>query len=588
MLKKESNASKSRWKYLGMLILGIIVVISSFGKVILAEDTNPVANETSERKITITKYQTSALNDQGNPGTGVNVTVDKKVVQGVEFSVQKVEPKGVQLTDPTVQKLGTDYSLIGETKKGVTDQNGQIVFDLGKGTSVDGIYLVTETDTTGAKDPTTGKAITVVTPANPFFVYVPQTFRGTQSGLIYDVQVQPKNVVENDLEPVKTIEGKPGASVIAGENFEWELTTKVPTGLYPIATKDIEVPIVDQAGNQLYNVDKSPAYSSFKQGEPIYVNGGSYYNEKGEVTESATVSRYSITDTLDDRLTYVSATVWVHNTAGWSQLADADYVVKNENNQFTMELTEKGIKEIGSEVATDSEGKEVTGPFDQISTHIITDVEAGFNGNIPNTFNVTYQTPGGKPVTQEPPTKPQYYTGGFDILKQDEETQAKLAGAEFKIAISESDAQSGKFLATDGASYLSADLPNGVDFLTAVSNNEGKASFNGLPLDWTSGDGSNVVNIGADGLPTNGDTIEKTYYVVETKAPEGYELLKAPQEVLVTLGSKDTTKLTVNDKKATNLPFTGGTGTVLVISIALSALALGTVLMVMNKKRQEN
>lgn len=592
MARRKRNISKSSWKYVGILVLGILFMVGSVGKMVLAEGA--IADETTPRKITITKYQTTALNDVGEPGNGQNVEIENALVQGVEFTVQKVQPvevdgKKVQLTDPTDPKQSKAYTLIdGTTQTGVTDNKGQIVFDLGKGTSVDGIYLVTETDTTNAKD-AEGKPITIVTPTNPFFVYVPQTSRENRDDLIYDVHVQPKNVVKNDLKPSKTIQDQPGYSNVAGNSFQWELTTNVPVGLYPIATQDIAVAIVDEAGNQLYNLDKSPAYVNFKKDEPIYVKPeGTYYDTNGKKTPAATVSRYSITDTLDSNLKYEGATVWVQNKAGEYQLAKNDYEVTydDQNKQFTMELTEDGIREIGSGKITDNVGNTITGPFDKISTHISTNVNPGFNGNIPNNFEVTYQTPGGKPITQEPPTKPQYYTGGFDILKQDEETQDKLASAEFHLATNEDDAKTGKFLATDGNSYLEKDLPKDVEFLKATSDAEGKASFNGLPLVWESVNNSSEVQIGANGLPIEGNTIEKKYYVVETKAPAGYELLKTPEKVTVTLGTKGTVLLTVDNKKATDLPFTGGAGTALVISIALGALTLGTVLMVINKKRQ--
>lgn len=582
-----------------ILILGggtVAPVLVSGQVAFAATSTNPVADETSARSITITKYQATELNDHNSEGDGtLNTTVTNAKLQGVKFQLQRVKAvnSGSQLTDPTVQVEGKDYTIDSSFTAVTltTDANGHAKFNLGNDTKNDGIYIVTEVDDSGAKDPATGKPVKVTTPANPFFVYVPQTSRGNQSGLIYDVQAQPKNVIENALNPGKTINGKPGDSVVAGDSFEWELTTGIPSGLYTIAKDDTTVPVVNKNGNQLYNADHSKASVVIKAGSPLYLPAGSYFDKDGKSVQSVAVSNFNMHDTLNKDLNYKGATVWVHSAAGWVQLAKADYTVENKNGEFNMNLTAQGIKEIGSDSITDVTGKNVTGPFDQISTHIETTVLAGWNGYIPNTFDVTYQTPGGKPDTQVPPTEPGYYNGGFDIRKQDASTQADLAGAEFKIATSEANAKAGIFLASDGKSYSSSDaLPSGVSYLSSTSDSKGHAAFDGLPLTWTDG-GNGVVDVDpTTGLPINGDKIQDDYWVVETKAPNGYELLKTPQKVQVTLGtaSDNTVELTVDNKKSTKLPFTGGAGQFFFITVALSSIAVGTAIIVARKKRQSN
>ncbi|WP_285122533.1 SpaH/EbpB family LPXTG-anchored major pilin [Lactococcus petauri] len=564
-----------------------------------ADTHQSIADDNSKRSITITKYQATSLNDHGAEGDGTSKPVTNAPLQGVKFKLQRVLPKagGVQLVDPTQQKEGVDYTIdtTFTEQTGTTDANGQIKWDLGTGKTNDGIYLVTEVDSSGAVDPATNKPVTVTTPANPFFVYVPQTNRGDNSSLIYDVQAQPKNVVGNDLNPSKTINGKPGDSVVAGNTFQWELTTGIPSGLYETAKENTTIPVVDDKGNQLYTdtAGQHAAYITVQKGQPLYFDGtgGPYYDAKGQQVTPPAQSNFSMTDQLNDKLTYKNATVWVHKPTGeWIQLDSSDYTVNYSagNHSFTMNLTSKGIKEVGSGSVTNAQGATVTGPFDKISTHIETTVNEGFNGNVPNTFEVKYQTPGTKPGTDTPSEKPQYYNGGFDIKKQDSKTAASLSGAEFKIATSEENARAGKFLATDGKSYTSATIPSGVTFLTATSGNDGRAEFNGLPLVWTDGNADNVVNIGPNGLPTNGDRIQQDYWVVETKAPSGYELLKNPQQVTVDLSTHDnkTIELTVNDDKSTKLPFTGGAGTGILITVALGTIGIGTAFIVMDKKRK--
>lgn len=587
-----------------LLMLTAAPVVSSVVSTVTvsAATSNPVADDTSARSITLTKYQATDMNDHGDAGDGTNQAVTNAPLQGVKFKLQRVLPKdgGAQLVDPTEQKEGVDYTIDDSfaAVEATTDENGQIKWDLGNGKANDGIYIVTETDDSGAIDPSTGKAVTVSNPANPFFVYVPQTSRGDQSGLIYDVQVQPKNVIENDLNPSKTINGKPGDSVVAGNTFEWELTTGIPNSLYTIAKDDTNVPVVDADGNQLYTdtEGKDEAYIKIKAGEAIYFDGktgGPYYDASGKEVTPPAQSNFSMTDDMNAGLNYNDAAVWVHNAAGWVQLTADDYTVNYDKgtHKFEMSLTAQGIKEVGSGSVTDVDGQTVEGPFDQISTHINTTVNEGFDGNIPNDFTVHYQTPGSKPGKDVPPIDPVYYNGGFDILKQDSKTQDKLAGAEFKIATSEENAKSGKFLASDGKSYTESELPSGVTFLSTTSNDKGLAAFDGLPLIWTDGNGNGAVDIDPNtGLPTGGDTIQQDYWVVETKAPSGYELLKDPVKIRVDLSTQDdkTIEVTVDDDKESDLPFTGGAGTGIMITIALGAIGIGTAFVVMDKKRKAN
>ena len=95
-----------------------------------------------------------------------------------------------------------------------------------------------------------------------------------------------------------------------------------------------------------------------------------------------------------------------------------------------------------------------------------------------------------------------------------------------------------------------------------TTNNKGEATFNGL----------------ADG----------TYYLVETKAPAGYNPLTEPVEVKVAGSSTETAKLSVTANVAnstgTTLPSTGGMGTTIFYVLG-SALVLGAVVLLVTKKR---
>ena len=102
-----------------------------------------------------------------------------------------------------------------------------------------------------------------------------------------------------------------------------------------------------------------------------------------------------------------------------------------------------------------------------------------------------------------------------------------------------------------------------IDAATKVTtDNKGEAFFEGL----------------ADG----------TYYLVETKAPAGYNPLTAPVPVTVAGSSTDITKLSVTAKvenqAGTLLPSTGGVGTT-VFYVLGAVLVLGAVVLLVTKKR---
>lgn len=162
-------------------------------------------------------------------------------------------------------------------------------------------------------------------------------------------------------------------------------------------------------------------------------------------------------------------------------------------------------------------------------------------------------------------------TAGSDQAKE-----KRLAGAIFQLSRDAAGAEVIKLVKVDDTTYRLA-LPTETD--TAVDT-------------ITTGEtGALVINGLADG----------TYYLTETKAPRGYNLLREP--VNVTIGHKDANgKLTetsfvadqtetdtsgvvkVENNAGAELPSTGGIGTT-VFYVLGSAMALGAVILLVTKKR---
>lgn len=158
----------------------------------------------------------------------------------------------------------------------------------------------------------------------------------------------------------------------------------------------------------------------------------------------------------------------------------------------------------------------------------------------------------------------------------DQAKEKMLAGATFKLSRDEAGTQVIKLVKVDDTTYRLA-LPTETEGVvdTITTGETGELVINGL----------------ADG----------TYYLTETKAPRGYNLLREP--VNVTIGHKDANgKLTetsfvadqtqtdtsgvvkVENNAGAELPSTGGIGTT-VFYVLGSAMALGAVILLVTKKR---
>ena len=168
------------------------------------------------------------------------------------------------------------------------------------------------------------------------------------------------------------------------------------------------------------------------------------------------------------------------------------------------------------------------------------------------------------------------YVWKMNIVKytMEQGKEKKLAGATFQLSRDEAGAQNIKLVKIDDTTYRLA-LPTDTAVDTITTGNSGALVINGL----------------ADG----------TYYLTETKAPRGYNLLREP--VKVTIGHKDANgKLTetsfvadqtetdtsgvvkVENNAGAELPSTGGIGTT-VFYVLGSAMALGAVILLVTKKR---
>lgn len=170
------------------------------------------------------------------------------------------------------------------------------------------------------------------------------------------------------------------------------------------------------------------------------------------------------------------------------------------------------------------------------------------------------------------------YVWKMNIVKytMEQGTEKKLAGATFQLSRDEAGAQVIKLVKVDDTTYRLA-LPTETDTAvdTITTGETGELVINGL----------------ADGI----------YYLTETKAPRGYNLLREPVKVKIdhtTANGKltetsfvgnqtemDTSGVVkVENNAGAELPSTGGIGTT-VFYVLGSAMALGAVILLVTKKR---
>ena len=189
---------------------------------------------------------------------------------------------------------------------------------------------------------------------------------------------------------------------------------------------------------------------------------------------------------------------------------------------------------------------------------------------------------GNKPgeTTTTTPSEAKTPTYPLDILKIKKDSNVKLAGAKFSLYISETDAKNGTNpikVTGDNGNYVVDSTSTTTEFVS-VENIEGKD-----------------YNLHVNGLA------EGTYYLVETKAPDGFNKLTAPVKITITKSADaDATKWTISkdgddetdkiidiaNSTGSLLPSTGGRGAIAFAVIA-ALLVFGVAVSFIRDKRKE-
>lgn len=523
---------------IGVMLVVVLMILAMFSTVALADNTAlpPATGNLTIHKYIMDDVSQAALPNDGNPaGTGTNpaVPASAKPLNGITFNLYKITPNPATGALPGVGP----YTLSGTTLTDGAGASFTVAAAATPSITTAGGTLVNPAGEATASNLPQGYYLVVeqtsalvASPADPFVVAVPMT-NPNGEGWIQNVHVYPKN---EDI----SVEKKPTTttSVAIGSTMSFEIISSIPTGIYStIPTEDAKI-------------------------------------------------KYSVTDTLDSALTLNAASIKVYGlttkTGVGVLIPSSNYTV---SGSFTVAMNATGRK-----LLHDNGYKFLSIKFDTVVNEGILSKP---NQTVENKAQVDFTNKFGEDKSKESdPVK--VHTASVDLTKEDASTAAKLAGAEFQISSSLANAQNGVYLKKLPSSHPTR--PNGIvdqgdpDYASAQpwiatsAVTTGIASFDGLK-DYTS-----------TFLPDG--TENKTYlsyYIVETKAPTGYNLLDAP--ITVTFSEANSTETnsytiasTVKDTNKFTLPKTGGMGTILFTVGGIAIIGIAVILIATSKKKKQS
>ena len=237
----------------------------------------------------------------------------------------------------------------------------------------------------------------------------------------------------------------------------------------------------------------------------------------------------------------------------------------NEIDAFTLNLTKAGMESVANAapVKTDYEIRVY------FSAMIDSDVRMG--DQIPNEATLEYINGTGISYGAKS-DKPKVYTGGTGVLKLDSATGEALQDASFKIAREATQAEIDAGLAV---SLTVAEEEKQVVFVTFYADEE----LTQAVQEFTTGEDGKILIYGL---------AYGTYYILETKAPSGYNLLAEPVAVEIDADSHLEEQIVKVYNTKFLLPETGGTGTGIFTAFGVVFMGGAFVLSLCCLKKKEN
>ena len=295
------------------------------------------------------------------------------------------------------------------------------------------------------------------------------------------------------------------------------------------------------------------------------VNAGATVGYQTTITFKPGAKNYKLHDKMDGKLEFQAIHDANTNLSNSFDINKYIELNKKPTDGCTFEVTLKDV--FYTDFRDKIDNNELTSLT--ISYHSIFKEEKGSNINQPmkNTTHLTY----GDNDTESNTDETETYTFGVPVLKYTEENGAKknLANAQFNLYKDSADNEANKLKFTYDSTNEYYRYTEGESGNPTMTSNGTKAfTITGLEAG--------------------------TYYLKETKAPNGYNTLTSPikfeikqkddgkQQIL--MNDREVKTVEVLNKKGDLLPSTGGMGTTLIYLIG-GALVLGSGFVLANKKR---
>ena len=316
-----------------------------------------------------------------------------------------------------------------------------------------------------------------------------------------------------------------------------------------------------------------------------------------DTVEIGQVVKYTVTGSIPDTTGYEQYVYKIHDTLS----TGLDFVNDANGTALGKGATTVNVT-VALKGATDAATAPITATLDSTNNkNMSLDLSAWVKANQTNKgkeFTVTYYAKvnanavvteknkaqleyGNKPgeTTTTTPSEAKTPTYPLDILKKKSGSEEKLVGAKFSLYTSAEDAKNGK---------------NAIK----VSGNNGNYVVNPASTTTEFESAKNIENAGYN-IRVNG-LAEGTYYLVETKAPDGFNKLTAPVVIKITKStdadvnnwtiSKDGTDesdkiIDIENSTGSLLPSTGGTGVIVFAGVAI-LLVFGVVVSFIRDKRK--
>ncbi|MEW6948769.1 SpaH/EbpB family LPXTG-anchored major pilin [Trueperella pyogenes] len=556
--KLRAGAALAVIALLGSMGVGGLAHAASAPKpqVTVADKDQSAANPALIKKdattqLSIHKYLGTPVEAKNN-GT-IQKIEDRTPLQNVQFDLYKVEnvdlttnkgweaakalyerkvnvadlEKGVQIGD-------AKFTFTKQDKPGITNEKGEAKIQ-----AKVGLFLVVENLSASKDIKGGGKTYTPaqITGINPFLVTLPMTNPDSRDSWMYDVHVYPKNQAAEMTKAV--IDGNQGEKDQDGYKIGQNITYRLES----------TINVVDS-------------------------------NQDGKV-DGDDLGYYLVKDQLSEHVKYVSSKLSIIGSDNKTVelLTPQDYAFTNNNNLLSFSITKDGLNKLAKAAGGKLQTEIVTTVATMPVTGLVKNKASFYPNNYPWTNSgKTPPTPGENPPPGDtPPDVPSNEVVskyGDVVIKKINADKQPLAGAEFAVfrATKESEAA--------GYTCKNVDFSKEPIAKTAAASDAGGLTIvRGLQLSNWRNDSS---------AKSGAITDEKQFYsycLVETKSPDGYQLLAEPIEfnllkegAVMDLSSSEEAKMTDEVKKngralevvnqpdnlKNKLPLTGGEGIALV------------------------